>query len=216
MNTVHHEEDVFSLTATKVHFVEKKKTQLKGVSQNSLLKIKKSKAIKRKRKSDRLIKSQTLKKDFINHDLDKSLLEALANGNVSRWEKWQDLFDPFNPAFNGITNQYQYFWGTEEVNKLWTGTLDRSLVILRECQDLQGEVLDEELNWMASQQFDMVTTSFNIDPNIIREGIYTYFKDRINEFSQENQKLLLAFHNAYKVLTAENIQLTTVERNYVV
>ena len=197
--------------------VNKKKKCSSGLTQRSIKAHKKAKIAKRNKQAARIAinKSEPLK-DVINHALDDTLVQALEGKFKSKFATWENkLFDPFDHNFDGHTNEYSMLWDSNQTEKLWRGVLDRSFEILSDCTLFDGEFINDEITWIASKQFEFVSRSFNLDPFILREGVYQYLKEHFDELSQQNKKLILAFHNAYKYLTANNIQLTSVERSYV-
>jgi hypothetical protein len=220
MNTLknNHDTNCFSLemlTATPV-VAKKKKKGSSGITQRSIKAHNKAKIAERNKNAAKLaIHNSAPRPNVIKHVLDDTLIQALEGKYKTKFATWeQELFDPFDRNFDGHTNEYSMLWDSSQTEKLWRGVLDRTFEILSDCSDYKGEFFNDEITWIASKQFELVTKSFNLDPYILREGVYQYLKEHFYDLSTTNKKLIIAFHNAYKLFTGNNIQLTTVERSY--
>lgn len=80
-------------------------------------------------------------------------------------------------------------WGEEELRCLWEGILYSSLSILRYQDNVKA--VDEELNWIASQQFDDVSLQFELNSNEIRYLLTRYIDT--SKLSLTSNKLIRAF-----------------------
>ena len=101
----------------------------------------------------------------------------------------QDVFE-LDPNIDGSSALHFLKWGEEELKLLWEGILYRSLSILR--YESNVDAIEEELIWIASQQFDDVSIELGFDANVIRFSLPSYMKDK--SLSSHSHKLLQVFN----------------------
>lgn len=86
----------------------------------------------------------------------------------------QDVFE-LDPNIDGKSALHFMKWGENELVALWEGILYRSLSILR--YESNAKAIEEELDWIASHQFDLVTGDFGLNANEIRILVAGYVRD---------------------------------------
>lgn len=100
----------------------------------------------------------------------------------------QDVFE-LDPNVDGKSALHFMKWGEPELIALWEGILYRSLSILR--YESNAKAIEEELDWIASNQFDLVIGYFGLNANEIR--ILVTQNMRNVSLSQHSNALLRAF-----------------------
>jgi hypothetical protein len=187
--------------------IKKKKTKPLGLTQRGL-KARKKALIKDRQKFAKKQIEPSTRNNALWHKLDDDIMVSLNNKKSSAWS---ELFDTFDNDFNGFNCSYSYEWNDEHTSKLWLGILDRSFEIIRDCSDYSGEFFVEEMNWVLSEQFDMVCKSLFFDSNELREGLYNILFLNICEMPDFISTKLRSIHTDY--LNSESDVFLTVTEN---
>lgn len=122
----------------------------------------KRKQFKRKLNTEHFLAS---KAEYVCHQIDEDIINAHRAGKVA---PGQDVFfSLMDDCLDASKGEYYIHWTDDNIKSLWEGVLYRSLGLLRYAK-ADSIILDEELEWICSDNFDFVCNCLELDASMIR------------------------------------------------
>lgn len=124
--------------------------------------LEKKKQFKRKRKTEHFL---SINPDYVCHSLDEDIISAHRDGKVAPGQEL--FFGLMDDCLDADKGEYYIHWSDEDIKALWESVLYQSLGKLRYAK-ADSELLDEELQWICSANFDYVCQCLDLDATTIR------------------------------------------------
>ena len=145
-----------------------------------------------------------LKPTDIEHPLDDDILASLRRGQM----KAEVLVDLFSVDLDPARGTFHFRWEDADIADMWESILQRSLEVLRFCEP-ENEMFGEELEWIASAQFEAVCHATGRDPQVVRCALPRILEQYGHvPAAGEGARLVRAFR---RMADAMSFQLTPAE-----
>ncbi|MBW8191280.1 hypothetical protein K0504_09550 [Neiella marina] len=142
----------------------------------------------------------------IAHPLDDDILKAMKGGKVKHEEV---LFDLFDPNIDGENATYNIQWTDSNIESVHFGMLQRCLEILRYAKP-DNNLFQEEVEWLASEQFEQICFSMGCDPNVIRVAIPRIMERYDKPLVGEAARIINAFKRLHEKFSFNETQVERI------
>ena len=142
--------------------------------------LERKKQFKPKRTTDHFL---SVNAEYTCHSLDEDIITAHRAGKVA---PGQDVFfGLMDDCLDAARGEYYIHWSDENIKALWESVLYRSLGMLRYTK-ANSEMLNDELEWICSANFDYVCQCLDLDACSIRIAV----PQILQQYNQLNELLV--------------------------